>query len=163
TPASKARAESGGRPNQLAAVDFLLSQRNLGKLPGIRGTVEELARFDAQFKTALQMAGGNRFQALVVETDQVAEQCIQLLRQEKRGRATFLPLNRMLPGRPHGKSLLVSKADGAQGFAIDLVQFDESLRAAFWYVFGETVIMADLARARSQMGGVRLVTLQGDL
>jgi chromosome segregation protein len=159
----KARAESGGRPNQLAAVDFLLSQRNLGKIPGIRGTVEELARFDAPYKTALQMAGGNRFQALVVESDQVAEQCIQLLRQEKRGRATFLPLNRMLPGRPHGKSLVVSKADGAQGFAIDLVQFDESLRAAFWYVFGETVIMSDLAHARSQMGGVRLVTLQGDL
>ncbi len=159
----KARAESGGRPNQLAAVDFLLSQRNLGKIPGIRGTVEELARYDSRYKTALQMAGGNRFQALVVETDQVAEQCIQLLRQEKRGRATFLPLNRMLPGRPHGKSLVVSKADGAQGFAIDLVQFEEPFRAAFWYVFGETVIMEDLARARAQMGGVRLVTLQGDL
>jgi chromosome segregation protein len=159
----KARAESGGRPNQLAAVDFLLSQRNLGKIPGIRGTVEELAEFDPKYRTALQTAGGNRFQALVVETDQVAEQCIQLLRQEKRGRATFLPLNKMLPGRPHGKSLLVAKADGASGFAVDLVRFDEPLRAAFSYVFGETVVMEDLARARAQMGGVRLVTLAGDL
>ncbi|MGP8073367.1 MAG: chromosome segregation protein SMC [Thermoplasmata archaeon] len=159
----KARSESGGRPNQLAAVDYLLSQRNLGKIAGIRGTVEELAEYDPKHKTALQMAGGNRFQALVVETDQVAEQCIQMLRQEKRGRATFLPLNKMLPGRPHGKSLVVAKASGAQGFAVDLVHFDESLRAAFWYVFGETVVMADLAQARAQMGGVRLVTLTGDL
>jgi chromosome segregation protein len=159
----KARSESGGRPNQLAAVDFLLSQRNLGKIPGIRGTVEELAEFDPKYRTALQTAGGNRFQALVVETDQVAEQCIQMLRQEKRGRATFLPLNKMLPGRPHGKSLLVAKASGAAGFAVDLVHFDESLRAAFGYVFGETVVMDDLAHARSQMGGVRLVTLTGDL
>ncbi len=159
----KARAESGGRPNQLAAVDFLLSQRNLGKIAGIRGTVEELAQYEPKYKTALQMAGGNRFQALVVETDQVAEQCIQLLRQEKRGRATFLPLNKMLPGRPHGKSMVVAKAPGAEGFALDLIHFDETLRAPFWYVFGETVIMGDLAQARAQMGGVRLVTLSGDL
>jgi len=159
----KARSESGARPTALAAVDFLLSQRNLGKIEGIRGTVEELAAFEPKLKTALQVAGGNRFQALVVETDQVAEQCIRLLRDEKRGRATFLPLNKMLPGRPHGKSLVVAKTDGAQGFAIDLVKFDESLRPAFWYVFGETVVMDDLAHARAQMGGVRLVTLSGDL
>ncbi len=159
----KARTESGARPNQLAAVDYLLSQRNLGKIPGIRGTVEELAEFDPKVKTALQVAGGNRFQALVVESDQVAEECIRLLRAEKRGRATFLPLNKMLPGRPHGKSLVVAKATGATGFAIDLVKFDESLRPAFWYVFGETVVMDDLANARAQMGGVRLVTLGGDL
>jgi chromosome segregation protein len=159
----KARTESGARPNQLAAVDFLLSQRNLGKLAGIRGTVEELAEFEPRLKTALQVAGGNRFQAVVVETDQVAEECIRLLREEKRGRATFLPLNRMLPGRPHGKSLVAAKSSGATGFAIDLVKFDEGYRSAFWYVFGETVVMNDLAAARSEMGGVRLVTLQGDL
>ena len=159
----KARADGGGRPTALAAVDYLLSQRNLGKIPGIRGTVEELAEFDAKLKTALQVAGGSRFQALVVETDQVAEECIKLLRDEKRGRATFLPLNKMLPGRAHGKSLVVSKAPGATGFALDLVKFDEVLRPAFWYVFGETVVMDDLGRARAQMGGVRLVTLNGDL
>jgi len=159
----KARAEGGARPTALAAVDYLLSQRNLGKIAGIRGTVEELSEFDPKLKTALQVAGGSRFQALVVETDQVAEECIQLLREEKRGRATFLPLNKMLAGRAHGKSLVVAKASGATGFALDLVRFDESLRPAFWYVFGETVVMDDLTKARAQMGGVRLVTLSGDL
>jgi len=159
----KARVDGGKGPTALAAVDYLLSQRNLGKIPGIKGTVEELAEFDPKLKTALQVAGGSRFQALVVESDQVAEECIKLLREEKRGRATFLPLNKMLPGRPHGKSLVVSKVSGATGFAIDLVKFDESLRPAFWYVFGETVVMDDLARARAQMGGVRLVTMAGDL
>jgi chromosome segregation protein len=159
----KARTDSGARPNQLAAVDYLLSLRNLGKVPGIRGTVEELADFDPKHKTALQVAGGNRFQALVVETDQVAEECIRLLRDEKRGRATFLPLNKMLPGRPRGKSMVAAQAAGAAGFALDLVKFDEAMRPAFWYVFGETVVMNDLAHAREQMGGVRLVTLNGDL
>jgi chromosome segregation protein len=159
----KARVDSGGRPASLTAVDYLLSQRNLGKVEGIRGTVEELAEFDPKHRTALQVAAGSRFQALIVETDRVAEECIRVLREEKRGRATFLPLNRMLAGRPHGKSLLVAKAPGSAGFASDLVKFDESLRPAFWYVFGETVVMDDLAHARAQMGGVRLVTLAGDL
>lgn len=159
----KARTEGGSRPSALAAVDFLLSQRNLGKVAGIRGTVEELARFDPENQTALQVAAGSRFQSLVVESDQVAEECIKLLRAERRGRATFLPLNKMLPGRPHGKSLVAAQSQGAVGFAIDLVHFDEELRSAFWYVFGETVVMSDLASARSQMGGVRLVTRSGEL
>ncbi|EQD40475.1 chromosome segregation protein SMC, partial [mine drainage metagenome] len=159
----KARSDPTGRSGPRAAVDFLLSQRNLGKIRGIRGTVEELATFDAQYRTALQVAAGSRFQALVVESDQVAEECIKLLRQEKRGRATFLPLNKMLGGRPHGKSLVAAHSSGATGFALDLVKYDEAFRPAFWYVFGETVVMDDLAHAREQMGGVRLVTLQGDL
>jgi chromosome segregation protein len=159
----KARADSGRGGGTLAAVDYLLSQRNLGKIGGIRGTVQELATFKSEYATALMVAAGARFQALVVETDQVAEECIKLLRSEKRGRATFLPLNRMLPGRPKGKSLLASQSQGSSGFALDLVQYDESLQGAFWYVFGETVVMDDLAHARTQMGGVRLVTVQGDL
>ncbi|MEM0129741.1 MAG: AAA family ATPase, partial [Thermoplasmata archaeon] len=159
----KVRAEASGRPGAYSAVDFVLSQRNLGKITGIRGTIEELARFDAAHQVALEVAAGARLQAIVVESDQVAEQCIQLLRSENRGRATFLPLNKMLAGRPKGKSLIAAQGDGAVGFALDLVRFDEELRPAFWYVFGETVVFEDLARARAQMGGVRLVTLAGDL
>ncbi len=159
----KAMTRPGSNAGPAAAVDFLLSQRNLGKIPGIRGTVEELAEYDPKHQTALTVAAGSRFQALVVETDAVAEQCIKMLREEKRGRATFLPLNKMLPGRPHGKSLIAAKARGAVGFALDLLKFEEALRPAFWYVFGETVVMQDLGSARDQMGGVRLVTLQGDL
>ncbi len=159
----KAIVRPGATAGPAAAVDYLLSQRNLGKIAGIRGTVEELAEYNPKHQTALAVAAGARFQALVVESDAVAEQCIKMLREEKRGRATFLPLNKMLPGRPHGKSLIAAKASGAVGFALDLVQFEETLRPAFWYVFGETVVMEDLAAARDQMGGVRLVTLQGDL
>jgi chromosome segregation protein len=159
----KARSDNGRGPGAMAAVDYLLSQRNLGKVAGIRGTVQELAGFQPEHATALTIAAGARFQALVVESDQVAEECIKLLRSEKRGRATFLPLNKMLPGRPRGKSLVASQSTGSAGFALDLVKFDEELQGAFWYVFGETVVMDDLAHARAQMGGVRLVTLQGEL
>lgn len=159
----KVRAEASGRPGTQSAVDFILSQRNLGKLSGIRGTVEELSHYDAKYRVALEVSGGARFQGIVVDTDETAEECIRLLRAESRGRATFLPLNKMLSGRPKGKSLIAAQAPGALGFAVDLVKFDEELRPAFWYVFGETVVFDDLSHARAQMGGVRLVTMPGDL
>ena len=159
----KVRAEAGGKPGSYSAVDYVLSQRNLGKIAGIRGTVEELGHFESKHQTALEVAAGARLQAIVVENDQIAEDCIKILRTENRGRATFLPLNKILPNRPKGKSLIAAQASGAVGFAIDLVKFDEELRPAFWYVFGETVVFDDLTKARAQMGGVRLVTLSGDL
>ncbi len=159
----KVRAEASGRPGTQSAVDFILAQRNLGKLSGIRGTVEELSHYDAKNRVALEVAGGARFQGIVVDSDATAEECIRLLRTENRGRATFLPLNKMLSGRPKGKSLIAAQAAGAVGFAVDLVKFDEELRPAFWYVFGETVVFDDLGHARTQMGGVRLVTMAGDL
>ena len=159
----KVRAEASGRPTTQSAVDYILSQRNLGKLSGIRGTVEELSRYDAKHRVALEVAAGARFQGIVVDSDATAEECIRLLRTENRGRATFLPLNKMLSGRPRGKSLIAAQASGALGFAVDLVKFDEELRPAFWYVFGETVVFDELGHARAQMGGVRLVTMAGDL
>ena len=100
-------------------------------------------------------------QAIVVDDDQVAAECIHYLKRNEMGRATFLPLNKMMGGRPRGKAILAAK--DATGFAIDLVRFDEHYRAAFWYVFGDTVVVETLDQARRLMGGVRLVTLGGEL
>lgn len=49
------------------------------------------------------------------------------------------------------------------GFALDLVNFKPEYKAAFWYVLGDTVVVEDLKTARELMGGIRLVTLEGEL
>src|SRR5205823_3109489 len=49
------------------------------------------------------------------------------------------------------------------GFAIDLCHFDEKYRDAFFYVFGDTLVVQTLDEARKWMGGVRLVTTEGEL
>jgi chromosome segregation protein len=102
-------------------------------------------------------------QAIVVETDANAAAAIEFLKKQRLGRATFLPLNKMAPGRPAGRPLMAVRDADALGFAIDLIKFDEKYRNAFWYVFRDTVIVKDLTAARKLMGGVRLVTLDGDL
>ena len=144
-----------------SATMSLLEARDKGQIKGIRGTVAELADVDDEYETALNIAAGTRMQSIVVENDQVAATCIDFLKKNKLGRATFLPLNKMLDGRPRGKAMMAAKS--SLGFAIDLVKFDEEYRAAFWFVFGDTVVVKSLTEARKLMGGVRLVTLQGEL
>jgi chromosome segregation protein len=145
------------------AVNAVIDARDRGKLRGVLGTIAELAEVDKKYESALTVAAGARMQSVVVEDDEAAAQCIGYLKKTKIGRATFLPLNKMRKGRPGGKALMAVRNDDAIGFARDLVKFDERYEAAFWYAFGDTVVVKNLATARKLMGGVRLVTVDGEL
>src|SRR2546427_791163 len=144
-----------------AAVSAILECRETGSIKGIHGTVAQLAHVDPQYETAIVTAAGARMQAIIVDDDTVAAQCIDFLKKRKIGRATFLPLSKMLVGKPRGKAILVAKE--CLGFAIDLCHFDEKYRDAFFYVFGDTLVVQTLDEARKWMGGVRLVTIEGEL
>src|SRR6266545_1466934 len=144
-----------------AAVSAILDTRETGSIKGIHGTVAQLAHVEPQYETAIVTAAGARMQAIIVDDDSVAATCIDYLKKRKIGRATFLPLNKMLVGKPRGKAILVAKE--CLGFAIDLCHFDEKYRDAFFYVFGDTLVVQTLDEARKWMGGVRLVTLEGEL
>lgn len=145
------------------AVSSILDVKTRGLIRGIHGTVSQLAKVKKEHETALYTAAGNRLQAIVVDTDETAARCIEYLKTKKLGRATFLPLKKMLGGNPRGKALMVVKNSESLGFALDLVTYKEEYRNAFWYVYGDTIVMKNLAAARTSMGGVRLVTLDGEL
>src|SRR5438067_636061 len=144
-----------------SAVSAILECRETGSIKGIHGTVAQLAHVETQYETAIVTAAGARMQAIIVDDDTVAAQCIDYLKKRKVGRATFLPLNKMLVGKPRGKAILVAKE--CLGFAIDLCHFDEKYRDSFFYVFGDTLVVQTLDEARKWMGGVRLVTIEGEL
>jgi chromosome segregation protein len=145
------------------AVSAILEARDKGKLKGIHGTIAELAEVEDRFEVALSVAAGARMQSIVVDSDESASKAIESLKQRKIGRATFLPLNKMREGKPRGKSLMAKRNEKSLGFAFDLVKFKPEYRAAFWYVLGDTVVVEDLKVARNLMGGIRLVTLEGEL
>ena len=145
------------------AVNSIIDARDRGMLKGVMGTIAELAEVEKKFEDALTVAAGTRMQSIVVEDDEAAAQCINYLKKSKLGRATFLPLNKMRGGRPAGKALMAVRDPASQGFARDLVKYDERYEAAFWYAFGDTVVVKDLDAARRLMGGVRLVTVEGEL
>lgn len=145
------------------AVNEIIKARNDGFLKGVHGTISELANVNKEFETAVEIAAGARMQSIVVDNDKVAAKAIKFLQKEKLGRATFLPLTKMISGKPRGKALMAVKDDKAHGFAIDLIKFKDDYRGAFWYVFGDTVVVDSLDDARRLMGGVRLVDLKGSL
>src|SRR5216117_1706779 len=92
-----------------SAVSAILECRETGSIKGIHGTVAQLAHVDSQYETAIVTAAGARMQAIIVDDDSVAAQCIDHLKKRKIGRATFLPLTKMLVGKPRGKAILVAR------------------------------------------------------
>ena len=145
------------------AVQKVLEASDRKELPGIHGTIAQLARVDKAYEIALSTAAGGGMQAMVTKDDGTAAKAIKYLKKNRYGRAMFLPLNKMSGGRAGGRSLMVADNPGVIGFAMDLIDFDPKFRKAFWYVFSDTLVVENLKTAREYMGGVRLVTLDGQL
>ena len=143
------------------AVEAILSLRNKGLMSGIHGTVQELASVEKEYETALAVAAGGKMQAVVVDNDQVAADAISYLKKERLGRVTFLPITKMMGGKPRG--MAVMKLKDAIGYAIDLIDFDKKYYNVFWYVLSDTLVVKDMDTARRIMGGIRLVTIQGEI
>ncbi len=159
---SKLKAREDASSFSVAARE-ILRLRDEGVIKGIHGSIAELGEAEEKYRRALEVAAGRRIEAIVVEDDEIAAKCIEYLKKNGYGRVTFLPLNKLVKGKPRGKALLVVRNENAIGFAIDLISFDKRYEAAFWYVFGDTIVVDSLNTARSLMGGVRLVTLDGEL
>jgi chromosome segregation protein len=146
------------------AVSAILRERNLGRLKGIIGTVGERVRAkDERYATAIAVTAGNRIDAIITRTDEDAARAIEFLKRENLGRAQFLPMSKLIAPKPMGKALIAVKDSASLGFASSLVTYEPEIKSAVEYVFGTTVVVNDLTNARRLMGGVRLVTLDGEL
>nr|WP_242025360.1 chromosome segregation protein SMC [Leptolyngbya sp. FACHB-36] len=131
-------------------------------LPGVCGLVAQLGRVDPRYQLALETSAGARLGHLVVEDDSIAAAGIELLKQRRAGRATFLPLNKLQPGRTPSSREARSIA-GCVDFAIHLIDFEPRYRDVFAYVFGSTAVFETLNAARRYLGQYRIVTLDGEL
>ncbi|MFW5977002.1 MAG: hypothetical protein ACOCQQ_00635, partial [Candidatus Nanoarchaeia archaeon] len=132
-------------------------------IPGIKGTVAELARVDKKYSQALEIAAGAKIKSIIVDTDTTAAKCISHLKQNRLGVASFLPLNKI---RQHTLSSDLKNISGAgiHGFAIDLVDYAKELEPAFKHIFASTLVVDDIQTARHVgVGKVRMVTLTGDI
>ncbi|NET33909.1 MAG: chromosome segregation protein SMC [Cyanothece sp. SIO1E1] len=131
-------------------------------LPGVCGLVAQLGRVDPRYQRALEIAAGGRLGYLVVEDDGVAAAGIELLKQKRAGRATFLPLNKIKAPR-FSQEAAWKRPDGLIDYAVNLIDCEDRYREVFAYVFGSTVVFAELAAARRNLGKYRIVTLDGEI
>ncbi len=126
------------------------------KEKGVYGTIFQLGKTTPEYATALEVTAGSRINSLIVESDLIAIKCIKFLKENKFGTATFLPLNKI-------KGRTIEAAKNSK-LALDLTSFDKKYKSAFAYVFGSTLIVDNLEKARAiGIGKARMVTLDGDL
>ncbi len=131
-------------------------------LSGVHGLVVQLGEVESRYKLALETAAGGRLGYIVVESDRVAAAGIELLKQQRAGRATFLPLNKI----KSPKFIDISSLRNTQGFidlAVNLINSESRYQKIFAYVFGNTIIFDTLDNARYHLGKYRIVTLSGEI
>ena len=155
------RSGSNGMAPGAAAV---MAARDRGELKGIIGTISELcAPKDSGHADALATAVGGGMNSVVVENDQFAAEAMALLKSRNLGRATFLPLNKMQANRASGKAAMSVNKPGVLGFAHELLDYDPRIATAVAYALRNTLVVDNIGTARRLMGGVRLVTLGGEI
>jgi len=146
------------------AVKYLMKQRSRGILKGIEGTVAELISVDSELSLAVEIALGSAMGNIVCERQKDAKAAIELLKREKAGRATFLPMDK-ISSRKENSAL--QKQGGLLGLASDLIQYDEKYRNIIENLLGRTYITETLQDAIdiSNRSGdrYRFVSLDGQL
>jgi len=130
-------------------------------IPGkIYGTIAQLGKADEKYNTALQVAGGNKFNYFVVDTQKTAKSCIQYLKKNRIGRASFIPLDKI---RSYSVNFNFTTNDKVIGRAVDLIKFNPVYKKAFEFVFGRTIVVSDIETASNLEIKARRVTLDGDI
>lgn len=129
----------------------------------VHGLVAQLGEVDEKYRLALEVAAGAHLSSLVVADESVARGAIEHLRANRYGVATFLPLNKIQPRGGYTDAALLKEA-GVLGKAIDLIKYDRKFANIFSMIFGDTLVVSDLAVAEKiGIGRARMVTLAGDL
>jgi chromosome segregation protein len=131
-------------------------------IPGVCGMVVQLGRVEPRYQLALEMSAGARLGHIVVEDDSIASAGIELLKQKRAGRATFLPLTKIQAPKLT-QDFTLRYANGYVDYAVNLIECDRRYKDVFAYVFGNTVVFENLQSARQHLGLYRIVTLDGEL
>ncbi|KAL3471937.1 RecF/RecN/SMC [Aspergillus californicus] len=139
----------------IAAVRRIKRQQNL---EGVYGTLAELFEVNDRYRTAVEVTAGQSLFHYVVDTDETATKVLESLQQEKAGRVTFMPLNRL-----RSKPLNMPKASDTIPM-IEKLQYDRAYEKAFQHVFGKTIICPNLqvASQYARSHAVNAITPEGD-
>jgi chromosome segregation protein len=131
-----------------------LLKKNLDK--GFYGRAYELCSYEGKYDIAINVAANNRLSYFVVESAEIADEAIKLIKARQLGRASFIPL----------KDLLSSQREDTKKLdkLIDYVKYDKKFEKAFSYIFANTYLVKSIEEAKSiGFGKGRFVTLEGEL
>ncbi|EQL38614.1 structural maintenance-chromosome 1 [Blastomyces dermatitidis ATCC 26199] len=114
--------------------------------PGVKGRVSELCKpKQKKYQDAVSTVLGRHFDSIVVDNEKTAKECIQHLRDQRAGQATFIPLETI-----QVKAFNSSLKGMHRGMrpAIETVDYDNSVSRAITYACGNAIVCDDLATAK---------------
>ena len=136
------------------------------KSKGIVGVVADIISVESKYETAIETALGGNIKNIVTEDEETAKKMIGFLKQNKFGRATFLPLT-SIQNPQEFKTPEVLDEEGVIGMACDLVKTEKRYRNVAKAMLGRIVVVDHIDHAvkiaRKFDYGVRMVTIEGEL
>lgn len=135
------------------------------KEPGILGVVSDLIKVEKKYETAIETALGGSIQNIVTKDDETAKRMITYLKQNRLGRATFLPLT-SVKGKGQISNPDALREPGVIGLANTLVSHDEKYNGITGQLLGRVVVVDTIdhaiAIAKKYHHSLSMVTLEGE-
>lgn len=141
----------------------VMEQKDQNK--GLIGVVSDLIQVDKKYEIAIETALGGNIQNIVTEDEETAKKMISYLKQNRFGRATFLPLT-SVDGKGNFKNMDALKEPGVIGLANTLVKTDAKYEGVTAYLLGRVIVTENIdyaiALARKNRYSLHIVTLEGE-
>lgn len=138
------------------------------RLSGVHNTIGNLIETENMYEIAMETALGGAFNFLVVDNEKATRECIDFLKTNHLGRATFFPLN-IIKGRniPDKDLDLIKNEKGFINIASDLVKCDKEYTDIIKNQLGN-VIVVDTLDTINRIGKIldykyRIVSLDGEI
>ncbi|MBQ9927137.1 MAG: chromosome segregation protein SMC [Lachnospiraceae bacterium] len=146
------------------SVKRVMEQKDKEK--GIIGVVADIIKVDKKYETAIETALGGNIQNIVTDDEETAKRMIAFLKQNKGGRATFLPLT-SITNPQEFKNPEALKEKGVIGMADELVHIEDRYKNVAKAMLGRIVVVDNVDNAvkiaRKFDYGIRMVTIEGEL
>eukprot|EP00808_Paulinella_micropora_P022417 g781.t1 len=141
------------------------------RMPGkVTGRVLDICKPSAmKYNLGVTVVMGKNMEAVIVDTEKTAIECITYLKEKKIGTMTFLPIDQ-LKTTPISEELRLSLT-GSMKLVIDVLHFQEQYERAVLFACGSALICDDLTEARkfafpsdkSKRPRSKIVTLDGSI
>ncbi len=137
-------------------------------LNGIIGVLGDLLESDPEYETALSTALGNAVQFIVTRTDEDARSAIRFLKDNKSGRATFLPVEIMKPrALREDHQVVCQNTPGYLGVMSDFVRYQAPIESVVLNQLGHIILVDTLEHAsalsKATFARYKVVTLDGEV
>ncbi|MBQ2841547.1 MAG: chromosome segregation protein SMC [Clostridia bacterium] len=147
------------------SVQKVVKEAKRGALRGIHGTLSQLITTPAEYAVAIETALGAAIQNIVTDDENTAKRAINFLKDNRAGRATFLPLT-SVKSRPFTEKGL-EKCEGFVDMADRLLEFDGKYSEIIGSLLGRTAVVDNIDNgidmAKKYSYRFKIVTLDGQV